>query len=212
MNEQFSHIDRLFVAELQFRLASAVRLAANAGRQPLDLPLTWSHGKHVVRYEEVALREDQGQFAAVALQRSATFLMAVAIKDAIKAVEPHAKSHADTSVVGAYQIARLIRNAFAHSPFEPVWSIDPDCQDREFSVPATISLNTQGLQGTPFDWRHYGGPLALFRLSQFTRTVILKDPRPPGRVVVPLPMVAMYQQGDLVLERVSTTPPDDSAA
>jgi hypothetical protein len=211
MTQQFSHVDRLFVAELQFRLASAVRLAANAERQPLDLPIEWSHGEHRVRYEEVALRKDQGKFAAVALHRSATYLMAVSIKDAIKAVAPNAKAHQNPDISAAYQVARLIRNAFAHSPFEPTWSIDPDCRDREFSVRDIITLNTTGLQSTPFDWRHYGGPLALFRLSQFTRIEILNDTRPRDRVVVPLPDIAMFQQGDLVLERVERGKTDDDA-
>jgi len=44
-----SQIDALFTAELQFRLASAVRLASSVGTQPLDLPVDWTHGKHLVR-------------------------------------------------------------------------------------------------------------------------------------------------------------------
>lgn len=81
-----SHIRHLFAAELQFRLAYAVRLAVTGGRQPLDLPMQWSHGDHIVRYEEVALRQDQADYAASVQHLSATYLMAVAIKDAIRAV------------------------------------------------------------------------------------------------------------------------------
>src|SRR5436309_958401 len=82
------HIDLLFTAELQFRLASAVRLAVTMDNQPLDLPVEWSHGKHNVNYKEVTLRKDQADFAAWNMHRSATFLMAVAMKDAIKAAVP----------------------------------------------------------------------------------------------------------------------------
>jgi hypothetical protein len=49
------HIKYLRAAELQFRLASAVRLAATFQVQLRDLPIKWSHGKHVVRYEEIAV-------------------------------------------------------------------------------------------------------------------------------------------------------------
>jgi len=82
------HTQLLLAAELQFRLASAVRLAVSAERQPLDLPIEWTHGRHRVKYAEVALRRDQADYAARLLQQSATYLMAVAVRDAIRAVVP----------------------------------------------------------------------------------------------------------------------------
>jgi hypothetical protein len=98
------------------------------------------------------------------------------------------------------------RNAFAHAPFSPTWSIDPDCRDQTFAIPEVIELNTTGLQGTVFDWRHYGGPLALLRLCRFVRTEILND-LPPARKVVPIPKQRIYQQGDLILTRVDHISP-----
>src|SRR2546422_10186895 len=112
--------------------------------------------------------------------------MTVTIKDAILAVVPDPKSSPDLSVQSAYQISRLIRNAFAHAPFAPIWSIDPDCRHKIFSIPGIISLDTTGLNGTVFDWRHYGGPLSLFPLFRFLRKHILNDPM-PSRRLVPLP-------------------------
>src|ERR1700736_3345014 len=64
MTEREEHIGRLFTAELQFRLASAVRLATTRGKQPLDLPIEWTHGKHRAKYQEIALRQDQADYAA----------------------------------------------------------------------------------------------------------------------------------------------------
>jgi hypothetical protein len=119
------------------------------------------------------------------------------VKDAIRAVIPDPKTSSDPDVKSAYQIARLIRNAFSHAPFSPTWSIDPDCQGKTFAVADLITLDTTDLHGTPFDWRQYGGPLALFRLCQFVRTEILKD-QPPARKVVPIPGRVIYQQGDLI--------------
>jgi hypothetical protein len=46
MSDREEHIQRLLSAELQFRLASAVRLAVIGKRQPLDLPMEWTHGQH----------------------------------------------------------------------------------------------------------------------------------------------------------------------
>ena len=181
--EKLAHM--LFTAELQFRLASAVRLATTRRAQPLDLPMDWTHGEHHVKYEEIALREDQADYAACFLHSSSTFLMAVAMKDAIRAIVPDPKSSSEPGVRAAYQISRLIRNAFAHAPFSPTWSIDADCQNTVFSIPDIITLDTTGLHGTTFDWHQYGGPLALFRLCRFVRTQILKDI--PHRKFVPLP-------------------------
>jgi urease accessory protein UreH len=136
MSEVETHIQHLFAAELQFRLASAVRLTTTMTQQPLDLPMEWTHGQHRVWYEEIALRQDQADYAAFLLHRSATYTMAVAIKDAIEAVAPglpkavqKAKTGikqaikkaiqgvkakpwtcSDDDVCAAYHIARLPRN------------------------------------------------------------------------------------------------------
>ena len=193
-----THIDLLFTAELQFRLASAVRLAVTMDNQPLDLPQEWSHGKHKVSYSEVALRQDQADFAAWSMLRSATFLMAVAMKDAIKAAVPDPKKATNSDVQAAYQISRLIRNAFAHGPFNPVWSIDPDCRNRVFKVSGVVSLDTTDLQGVEFNWRHYGGPLAMLRLCRYVRFEILKDLKRP-RKKLPSPKNIYYLQGNLIL-------------
>ncbi|PWU10680.1 MAG: hypothetical protein C5B51_03900 [Terriglobia bacterium] len=56
MDEREKQIGRLFTGELQFRRASAVRLATTHQVQPLDLPGTGTHGKHYVSYEEIPLR------------------------------------------------------------------------------------------------------------------------------------------------------------
>lgn len=198
MTDVATHIAYLFAAELQFRLASAVSLAVTMDKQPLDLPLVWSHGKHKVRYKEVALRKDQADFAAWNMHRSTTFLMAVVMKDAIKAAVTDPKKATNSDVQAAYEISRLIRNAFAHSPFSPVWSIDPDCRNRVFKVGDIISLDTTNLQGRPFDWRDYGGPLAMLRLCRYVRFEILKDQR-RTRQVIPMPKDIYYQQGNLIV-------------
>ncbi len=207
MTESEKHIGLLFTAELQFRLASAVRLAASLGTQPIDLPVTWTHGNQSVRYGEVALRPDRADYAAHFLQLSATYLMAVAVKDAIRTVVADPKAPSDSEVRAAYQTARLIRNAFAHAPFAPIWSIDPDCRGTVFEIADIIRLDTTDLHEKAFDWRHYGGPLALYRLAQFTRVQVLKDD-PLPRKVLPIPTTVVYQQGNLILRNVDEIPRD----
>ena len=205
--EREDHISRLFGAELQFRLASAVRLATTLKTQPLDLPTDWSHGRHHVKEKEIALRQDQAEYAAFMLHRSATYLMAVAMKDAIRVVVLDPKSSSDSSVRSAYQISRMTRNAFAHAPFSPIWSIDPNCRGQVFYVPRIIKFDTKGLQGQPFDWRHFGGPLALFRLCKFVRIKILKD-NPKPRRAWPRSKKTIIQMGDLIMQQVDAIPTD----
>ncbi len=154
MSDQENHIGYLFTAELQFCLASAVRLAVTKERQSLDLPMEWTHGKHSIQYDEIALRQDQADFAACFLHSSAMFTMSVAIKDAIEAITPglskevrKAKPNldlairnviesvdpkpwmsSDDDVVTANHIARLIRNAYSHAPFSLTWMINEELQ------------------------------------------------------------------------------------
>jgi hypothetical protein len=64
MSDIAQQIEHLRLAELQFRLASVVRLASTFKTQPRDLPIEWSHEKHSVRYDEIALSEDGADYAA----------------------------------------------------------------------------------------------------------------------------------------------------
>jgi len=198
----------LKIAELQFRLAVTVRLATTLEKQPLDAPTSWSHGKHVVSYEEVALTQDQADIAANYLKQTATYLMAITIKEALKKSFTDPKNHSDKNIVAAYQISRLIRNAFAHSPIRPVWQIDPECRCKEFVVDDVISLNTKELDGKLFDWRHYGGLLALFRLSKYVRIQLLGDTDIGKNRKIPPPKTTIYQQGDLILKAIDELPKD----
>jgi hypothetical protein len=198
-----SQRDLLFAAELQFRLSSAVRLAVTNKIQPLNLPQIWSHGKHTVRYEEIALREDQADFAAHLIQSSATYLMAVAMNNAMESQIKDPENSKDPDIQGAYLISRLIRNAFAHGsgPFYPVWLVPRNWKNRILKVLDIISLDTTDLNGKPFHWKHYGGPLAILRLSQFVRFEILKAPR-TKRKPFPEPKSIFYQQGSLILRKL----------
>lgn len=206
-SNNISVINQLFAAELQFRLASAVRLATTMKEQPLDLPIQWVYGKHCVKYNEVALREDQAEHTSWYLHQSATFLMATEIKNAIVAVISGPISHKDKNISNAFQIARFIRNAFTHHPFKPIWSIEKIYQGKKFTVNGIIELDTTNLHDKTFDWRHYGGPLAILKLSHFVRFEILKDKakRPSDRVV-PKPKNEYIQHGSLILKKVEKIP------
>ena len=69
---------------------------------------------------------------------------------------------------------------------------------RDNGCPEIIALDTTGLHGIIFDWRHYDGPLALLRLCRFVRIEILKDNARPRRGV-PFPGAVIRQIGELIL-------------
>jgi len=229
--ERDKHIGYLFDAELQFRLTAAVRIAVTHKRQPLDFPQVWTHGNHSVTYDEMALRHDQAEYAAHVIQHSATLTMAVAVKDAIEVVAPdlsesvrrngnqilHAVNDAitaaspkswsvtDDQVATAYHISRLIRNAYAHAPFAPRWMINSGIRDTVFSIPDVIELRARDLHDTEFDWRHYGGLLGLYQLCRFARFKILGDDC-RRRQNIPVPQRTLYQQGNLIIEKIDEIP------
>jgi hypothetical protein len=208
MESSEKHVDRIKVAEQQFRLACTVHLAVTNERQPLDVPVEWSFGKHRVSYQDFGLRVDQAPLAAAALEHTATLVLVSVIRDAIVECIPNPRDSADPQVVAAYQISRIIRNAFAHSMVDPIWSIDADCTDKTFEIDGVLSLNTTGLNESRLDWRHYGGPLAIFRLGRFVREVLLKSPIDPTRELPACPSTTSYQMGRLVLRKVDQLPPD----
>ncbi|MDR3471230.1 MAG: hypothetical protein P4M09_06030 [Devosia sp.] len=206
MNEREQHLNKLRLAEQQFRLACTVNLAVTNEVQTLDVPVVWAFGRHSVSYEDFALRSDQADQAAAQLETTATFVIAAAIRDAMIALFPNPKGSDNPDIVAAYQISRLLRNAFSHSMLRPKWSIDADCQDRIFAIDEVISLNPAGLDGKPLDWRDYGGPLAMFYFGRFVREILLNDKIDPNRLKPTFPKVVCYQQGRLTLRRVAELP------
>ena len=76
--------------------------------------------------------------------------MAVTVRDAIRAVVNDPKTSSDPETRAACQAVGMIRNAFAHAPLTPAWSIDPDCRDTVFEIVGVIELDSTGLDETPF--------------------------------------------------------------
>lgn len=145
------------------------------------------------------------------MESTATLALASTIRDVIVSSFETPKEHANGDVVAAYQISRLLRNAFAHSMMSPKWSIDADCQNRTFEIGSIISLDTTNLNGQPLHWRHYGGPLAIFHFCRFVRESLLRDPIDPNRIKPQAPKLGCYQVGRLIARRIDDLPPTADA-
>jgi hypothetical protein len=187
----------------------AVRTACTLHDQPLRVPDIFTFGRHTITSEELALTPDDAEVAASILEHTLTYTLALQIGQAMKDVLRKPREHADTSVRAAFEIARLVRNAYAHQPFHPHWAIDVPCTNKTFIVPGITQLSTAGLSGQPLRWQHYGGMLSMFRLSQYVRSILV-----PSESVDIAPPVAtpdtqpgdVIQQGRLLLVALEELP------
>ncbi|MBH0189312.1 MAG: META domain-containing protein, partial [Nitrospira sp.] len=82
-----------------------------------------------------------------------------------------------------------------------------NCRNQIFEVRGVTSLNTTNLQGVAFDWRHYGGPLAILRLCRYVRFEILKDTK-QTRKRIPIPKTIYQLQGGLILKQARKSKKD----
>jgi hypothetical protein len=150
-------------------------MGSNLGRLPITLPSDWVEGMNSTTYKELALRPDQALFASTQLELTATMIMAMSVKKAVKFAFADAESSTDSTVHSAFWIANMVRNAFAHDPIRPVWKIDRKCKSKTLIVPDVIEFITDGLEKKPFEYKYLGGRLAVYSLCRFVRFKFLKD-------------------------------------
>jgi hypothetical protein len=158
----------LYNASIHFRLAFGLR----ATQPAVDYLHAFSWGHHVADHDELALSHEQEEQAFAALEHCATYLSAVQVHTALESIHEDPFSIREADIASAFQISRLIRNAFAHNPFNPVWEVRDTWKDRRFVVPDVITLDTTGLDGEQVRYKHYGGPLAILRLIEYADRVV----------------------------------------
>jgi hypothetical protein len=196
-------INKLKLAEHQFRLAATVHLAVVNGVQTLDVPIEWTFGRHCTTYDEFGLRPDQADVAASMLEYTASLALASAVRNALKVAFGDPRKSTEKNVEACWQFSRMLRNAFSHDMVAPRWSIDDDCRERDFQIGDVMVWRTHGLNGQLLRWQHYGGPIALFKFLRFVRTQLLNDPVDPDRKLPDKPRLECYQQGRLVARRIA---------
>ncbi len=133
---------------------------------------TFSFGAYVANRGELSLSAGEEEQAFAALEHCGTYLAAVQVHTALESVHPDPFHIPEPEIAAAFQIARLLRNAFAHNPFGPVWEIRDAWKKQAFDVPGVISLDTSGLDAQPVKRKHYGGPLAILRLLGYAESIV----------------------------------------
>jgi hypothetical protein len=109
---------------------------------------TFSFGRHLASNDEFSLTPQEEEQAFAALEHCATHLYVVQIHTALESIRQSNIHLLEPEIEHAFQISRLIRNAFAHNSFAPLWKIGGAYRGLILSVPDVISLDT-----TAFGWR-----------------------------------------------------------
>jgi len=155
-------------AAIHFKLVFGLR----ATRPSVSYLETFSFGRHVAHHDELVLTPKQEEHAFSALEHCATYIAVVQIHTVLEAIHPDPFNIKEPAILAAFQISRLIRNAFAHNPFAPAWEIRAAWRSKVFIVPDIITLDTTGLDGQLLKRKHYGGPLCILRLINYADTVV----------------------------------------
>jgi hypothetical protein len=158
----------LYKAQVLFKMAFAMHTPSPPERFQYLGAFSW--GKHVADNKELVLNSEEEELAISLLHHVATYLLANQIDTYLGICQKDRFTDKNPNIRDAACIARLIRNAFAHNPFMPQWQIRMDkCKDRVLNVSDIIELNTNNLDGKEVSRYDYGGPLALFRLSEYVK-------------------------------------------
>ncbi len=165
-----AHYNQLLLhAENVFKLALSVHSSVHTSQEPLQCLDIFVWGKYQADREELFLSKEEEKNAAAALEHCGIYIMTIQIDTVLSKTVENRFKHSDPDIQGASWIARLIRNAFAHNPLYPVWITYPECDSQVYQVRNIITLNTTGLNGEKIKRQHYGGPIAILKLSRIFR-------------------------------------------
>jgi hypothetical protein len=131
-------------------------------------PVIHTWGKHSLGRDDLQLDRNTFAVCGTILERLAYRLIAMEL-DAALGTELNGEdrfNHPDEFVRNASYVVRLIRNTVAHNVLEPIWKIDRKLQNRKFIIDGVLTFDTTGLNRRHLKRLDFGGPIALFRLSE----------------------------------------------
>jgi hypothetical protein len=130
-------------------------------------------GKHSLSAKELEMSADAFALCGTTLERLAYRLLAMELDSAlaVKFKGDDRFEHKDNFVRDSACVVRLMRNSVAHNILDPVWKIDRKLRGRKFVIADLLEFDTKGLDGKglngkPLKRLDFGGPIALYRLSE----------------------------------------------
>jgi hypothetical protein len=133
MDQNLARFQRQLITNAQILFKFSLGISAT--RPKLGYLASFASYRHTANEEDLKLARKDEFFAADLLEHVATYVLAVQIDTALEALYPSRFKSADQIVRSASTITRLIRNAFAHNPFAPIWIIDRKAANKQFTVP-----------------------------------------------------------------------------
>jgi len=170
MNHDFFD-DLIRYAQINFKfsiLISAESQTNNIAENNLE---EFVYGSHRMNSEELKLSDEERDYAPRLYEHTAKYVLVTQVDKVLQEMIGGDRfEHEDDNLRAASHIIRQLRNAFAHDPFNPRWKIrDERARNEIFSVKDIIELDTSNLNNTLLRNRQFGGPIALYRLTEFIR-------------------------------------------
>lgn len=125
-------------------------------------------GRHSLYAEDFELPEEAFGFCGTILEHLAYRLLAMELDSALMVQFKGGDrfGHINPFIRNASIVIRLIRNSVAHNVLEPVWKIDRRFRNKRFEIDELLIFDTTSLNGRRLNRLDFGGPIALFRLSE----------------------------------------------
>ncbi len=177
-NETLLYKNMLVDAENAFKLLIGLRITVSSNEGLINYIDTFSWGKHTMHAQSLHLSKEEEIIALAALEHCTIYTLVTQIDTTLQKFFNGRNidrfKHQNTNISSAAWISRLIRNAFTHNPLNPIWITYNECETKKYTVDDIIFLDTTELNGKKVKREDYGGPLALIRLSEYVRNMVLE--------------------------------------
>jgi len=167
---------KIKLAKLFYKFALAASENILYSEERLDYYEVFAYYRHVAERSELELTKTEERKGANILEHVGIYMMMLQLNQVLKDEWGDNRIYSkDKDIQNVSQIVRLIRNAFAHDPFKPMWDISKSAKNRVFEIPKVLTLKTHNLHDKRVQPKDYGGQLALLRLVEFAERKLLNE-------------------------------------
>jgi len=167
------NLNKLEYAEMFYKFSLATGNTIETGDINLMYHGKYSFLKHTFDNKDLALTESEEKEGARILRFIGTYMIALQLNKILEDEWGKNRIHSkDSQIQNISQVIRLIRNAFAHDPLNPIWDISNSAKNKVYDIPDILTLKTHNLHGKRVNRYDYGGPLALLKLIQHIKTIL----------------------------------------
>jgi hypothetical protein len=146
---------KLDLAELFYKFSLGVKVTIDSAN---DKVLThygvFAYLKHSVDSKEIELTRDEEEFGAYLQEQVGTYMLILQLDKVLEDEWGTSRIYSKNSEIRKiFRVVRLIRNAFAHDPFKPIWRINSSWRGETYEIPGILTMKTEGLHGNRLKWK-----------------------------------------------------------